>query len=81
MLLWNVFESEWRLKVQGFKKLSPSVDFESEMGKEGDLDIGVFFLDIFISASWMILNGSLFSGWTCQQSYIRSYIGGKRLVN
>ena len=50
------------------RKLSPSVDFEREMGNEGLLVMGVFFLDNFISASWMVLKGSLEVGWACQQS-------------
>ena len=62
-----------RRRVQGFKKLRPSVDFEREMGNEGDLTIGVFFLDIFMRASWMTLKGSLLSGSMCQQSYIKSW--------
>ncbi len=40
-----------RLMFYAFKKLSPSVDLEREMGNEGDRTIGVFFLDILMRAS------------------------------
>lgn len=60
---------------QGLRKLRPSVDLEREMGKEGLLVMGVFFLDILTKASWMVLKGSLFSESRCQQLLMRSCSG------
>lgn len=56
------------LGIQGFRKLSPSVDFERDMGNEGLRVMGVFLRDIFPRASWMVLKGNLLLGVGCQQS-------------